>query len=174
LKKPLYLFLALLFPGLIFVFLKYAGKNEFAVPVFYENGITPLTRCSIKTDSARDFSFKKDEKPFKIDITFRAMWSMNKEVNVLVFRSDNLDFDKVKLAIEDELGKDVAWFNEAETLVTDTTGLARVKKCNFFVNEPFQSVLIDKEGKIRGYYDLRKREEIDKLRVELKILLKRY
>ncbi|MBY0433089.1 MAG: hypothetical protein K2U26_03165, partial [Cyclobacteriaceae bacterium] len=39
-KKLLYLFLALALPGLIFVFLKMAGRNEFNIPVYYETGVT--------------------------------------------------------------------------------------------------------------------------------------
>ncbi|HRG11297.1 MAG TPA: hypothetical protein PLJ08_22175, partial [Cyclobacteriaceae bacterium] len=39
-RKFIYLFLALLLPGLIFVFLRKYGKNEFNIPVYYETGVT--------------------------------------------------------------------------------------------------------------------------------------
>ena len=41
-KKIVYLFLALLLPGLIFLFLKKFGKNEFALPTYYQHGVDSL------------------------------------------------------------------------------------------------------------------------------------
>ena len=169
-KKVLYLFLALLLPGLIFVFLKYQGKNEFTVPIFYEEGITIPGGCGFP-DSMRVFSF---DKPGRIDSALRILWKMDKEVNVLVFPDAKLDFNKIKIAIDEEMGEDQVWFYEANSLTRDMQGLEWLKKCEFLMKDPFQSALIDKQGRIRGYYDLRKRDEVDKLRVELKILLKKY
>lgn len=48
------------------------------------------------------------------------------------------------------------------------------KKCYYLANDPYNAVLIDSTGAIRGYYDVRLRDEEDRLRVELKILLKQY
>ncbi len=173
-KKVLYLFLALLLPGLIFVFLKYAGKNEFTVPIFYDQGVKLPEGCGFgPLDSAKDFSIAGSD-PFTVSPKLRAMWEMNHEVNVVVFSTAGLDFNKIKLAIDEEMGKDAVWLKETNSLTIDVSGLSIVKKCEFLVNDPFQSVLIDKEGRIRGYYDLRKRDEVDRLRVELKILLKKY
>src|SRR2546422_195499 len=44
-KKNLYLFLALLLPGLVFVFLKYFGKNEFDIPVYFTKGVDDSLAC---------------------------------------------------------------------------------------------------------------------------------
>src|SRR6185436_14560156 len=51
-KKILYLFIALLLPILIFLFLKYFGKNEFDIPVYYEKGVEDslATKCGAKID----------------------------------------------------------------------------------------------------------------------------
>jgi hypothetical protein len=54
----------------------------------------------------------------------------------------------------------------------DSLGWA--KKCYYLTNDPYNTVLIDSTGAIRGYYDVRLRDEEDRLRVELKILLKQY
>jgi hypothetical protein len=169
LKKSLYLFLALLLPGLIFVFLKYAGKNEFAVPIYYENGVDMPADCGIP--DSMTFTF-----PGLYTIGHGSMiaWKMDRKVNLLVFPSDKLDFTKIKSSLDDEMGKNIVWIGKVDDLVSDTTGLSQMKKCIFLVKEPFQSVLFDDEGRIRGYYDLRSLKEIDRLRVELKILLKKY
>jgi hypothetical protein len=44
----------------------------------------------------------------------------------------------------------------------------------FLLEGPRQAVLIDSQRRIRGFYDLRNRDEVDRLRVELKILLEKY
>src|SRR5258708_3823686 len=44
-RKILYLFLALVLPGLIFIFLKRFGKNEFAIPVYYEENVDSLNNA---------------------------------------------------------------------------------------------------------------------------------
>jgi hypothetical protein len=49
-----------------------------------------------------------------------------------------------------------------------------LKDCVFFLKEPYNSVLIDDQKRIRGYYKLGDRAEMDRLEVELKILLKEY
>jgi hypothetical protein len=45
-KKIIILFLGLALPGLVFVFLKMFGKNQFDVPLLHEQGVTDVdTSC---------------------------------------------------------------------------------------------------------------------------------
>jgi hypothetical protein len=48
------------------------------------------------------------------------------------------------------------------------------KKCVLLVPAAEDLIAIDKEGKIRGYYTSSDREEVDRLLLEIEILLKKY
>jgi hypothetical protein len=48
------------------------------------------------------------------------------------------------------------------------------KKCIFFLTEPLDLVLVDKEGLIRGQYTSNDREEVDRLLMEITIIRKKY
>lgn len=159
------MFLALLLPALVFVFLKYAGRNEFNIPIYFEEGVVmPPSGCGQTYD-----------KPYRIPNTvWPVTYVTQQEAKVLVFPERGFDFNKLKSAIDEEFGPGNVWLKEAFLLATDSATSNVWKKCIFLVNEPNQAVLIDMEGRIRGYYDLRLREEVDRLRVELKILLKKY
>lgn len=164
-KKVLYLFLALLLPALVFVFLKYAGRNEFNIPVYFEEGVTnPPLGC--EQNYAKPYLIANSIWPIKEGIQGQA--------NVLVFPARGLDFNKLKSAIDEEFGPGKVWLKEACLLAKDSVTCNVWRKCIFLVEQPNQTVLMDKEGRLRGYYDLQLREEVDRLRVELKILMKKY
>lgn len=167
-KKLLYLFLALLLPGLVFVFLKYAGKNEFNVPVYYGEGVEDPSK-----DCNRDYPV-----PYLIpDIMLRAANDNNPEVYVLVFPVKEMNTETVNSFmenLEDEFGPEAIWLKDARDFISDSVNYTELKNCIFLVRDPWQAVAVDRKGQIRGYYDIRLREETDRLRVELKILLKKY
>ncbi len=48
------------------------------------------------------------------------------------------------------------------------------KNCIFFLYNPFDLVLLDSKGMIRGQYESASREEMDRLLTELSIILKQY
>jgi hypothetical protein len=49
-----------------------------------------------------------------------------------------------------------------------------VVACAFRVNEPWSVVLLDNQNRIRGYYDGSRRDEMDRLDLEMSIILKKY
>ncbi len=165
LKKLLYLFLALLLPALVFVFLKYAGRNEFNIPVYFENGVLePPSECGVAYPS-----------PYRVpDSVWQRRSITLLDANVLVFPKEGLVLPTLKSKIEGEFGKKDVAFIETSMLTVDSATSSRLRKCVFFVDDPWETVLIDREGRIRGYYDLLSREDEDRLRVELKVLLKKY
>ncbi len=153
-----------MFPGMIFVFLKYAGKNEFNIPVYYEQGVeAPPSGC--------DLAYQK---PYLIPEGFRDIAGPGFAANLLIFPNVGLDVKKIHADIKNEFGDSALWIRDAHDLFQDSTAYRQKKKCVFLVNDPWQSVLFDSLGRIRGYYNLRLREEGDRLRVELKILQKKY
>jgi hypothetical protein len=164
LKKPVYLLLAFLLPILIFIFLKFAGKNEFTIPVYYDQE-------AVKPDPGCDFSYSK---PYKLQGWNGIANKDRRDANVLVFPQDDLDISDLSARLKSEMEDEQIVVNDACQLAGDDAICERWRKCVFFAKDPYQTVLFDKEGRIRGYYDLTLREEEDRLRVELKILLKKY
>lgn len=161
-KKILYLFLALLLPALIFVFLKYAGRNEFNIPIYHEQGVPhPPQACT----EAYAIPYRVPDAPWRFS-QYKA--------TVIIFPADGLDRQKLESRINDELGAGIVKIIISEVLSSDPDHVLQLRNCVFLLNDPSQAVLIDGDDRIRGYYDLRSREEEDRLRVELKILLKKY
>lgn len=158
-KKIFYLFLALLLPGLIFVFLKYFGRNEFDIPVFYSDGIgDSLSVCKIKSKGQYHIS----------DSAFSRLKCNNCGSLLIVdghWNEAKALSDKAKLAnIEIVFLKDILSDEEVDLF----------RKCVLFMKPPWDVVLVDEQRRIRGYYKLGHRDEMDRLEVELKILLKKY
>lgn len=164
-KKVFYLFLALLLPGLIFVFLKYGAKNQFDVPIYYAGGVlSTFDHCPLP-----------ENKPYVLP---DSLWQLGKVSHaqplVMIFGQVGIDTKAVASAINEELGGGIISFLSDNVLAMDSMLVIKWKDCVFMVKEPMQTVVVDKEGRIRGYYDIRTREEIDRLRLELKIILERF
>lgn len=157
-RKNLYLFIALLLPGCVFVFLKIFGKNEFAVPSLYVNEMpeipsgcqqvsipyhTPdsiLTQLDFRTDSLILMSFGEPTK------------EGTNQLNRVAERYPDL----VQRSIPSD-DKDFGWRN-----------------CIFFLKEPFDLILVDRKGTIRGHYDSDDLDDMDRLITEITIILKKY
>ena len=155
-KKIIFLFLALLVPSLIFVFLKMFGTNEFDIEVLYEENMPAFTE-------ACNGSYT---------LPYHLPDSINREVNV---RGDSAVFvhfgNPEALFITRVLSRykddPVAHriFNRDEAVL---------KKCIFILEEPFDVALVDRKGRIRGQYNSSDREEVDRLITEIAILIRKY
>jgi len=156
-RKFIYLFLALLLPGLIFVFLRKFGKNEFNIPVYYETGVTDAhALCGTYTA------------PYRVaDTILNSIRTANKPVLVVVDTSAEVRRNLGRIEAELDNSFSVALPNAS----VDWTGWL---DCAFLLSKPWTAVLIDSQGQIRGYYTPGSREEADRLAVELRILLKQY
>ena len=160
-KKGLYLFIALLVPVLIFVFLKFFGKNQFDIPIYYQNGLDSLsTTCQV--------SFPK---PYVLPDSIPLLSG---------YQAHLLSLDTTRVA-EKYLSGIGESFDANEVGVTSinsfpfsTAQVERLKSCVLMLNPPWTVVLIDNQRRIRGYYNPKTQEETDRMVVELKILLKKY
>jgi hypothetical protein len=174
-KKALYLFLALALPGLFFVFLKYFGKNEFDVPVYFAEGLPQDTVCNVTStapyvipDSAMVQAGARPGQvsviavyPFiKDDLTelhrVAKKYSTDKVFIGIVSGMQNMP--KSHLPIKEVQYQSFGW------LVT----------CGLRFAEPWSVVLVDSKSQIRGFYDGSRRDEMDRLDLELSIVLKKY
>lgn len=151
--------MALVVPGLIFVFLKFAGRNEFDIPLYYEDGLPPLDGCP---ETAAG--------PYRIT---KSGTAIGDSICVVVFDVPQDLLQRRKFDLKDELGDGYALI-DMPRLIPDSAEYVLWKTCRIRMKEPWNTALIDAGGHIRGYYEIGNREEMDRLRVELKILLKRY
>ncbi len=167
-KKSVYLFLALLLPGIIFAFLKYFGKNEFAIPVHYQNGID-----SVSVICGGDYA-----KPYALpDSVLVAIGAGKKQARVIVFNPDEASKTELR-RLSDIFNSEE--FTQAEIILQQAdSGISvarytRWTTCVFFIKKPYNVVLADADDRIRGYYAVDRREEMDRLILEMQILLKKY
>ncbi len=160
-KKLIYLFLALLMPIGVFVFLRLFGKNEFTIPTYYETGVTESpASCGYQYTvpyTVPDSVLKKMGKHETETITLLIADTSATIQSSLTRFSEEFESTSYQILMP---GSDASWDH--------------AYACFFFLKKPWSAVLIDSERKIRGYYTPDSREEMDRLIVEMKILLKQY
>ena len=167
-KKSVYLIIALVLPVSIFVFLKLTGKNQFDIPIYYANGIDSLTTIC-KNDYA---------KPYHIadSILARLKWQP-KECSIFILGNSNqIELKRLNDVFSNESYGfySIGFEPEIDEIVLNAIDFDKWRNCIFVINEKMNVVLMDKEKRIRGYYSIGSREEMDRLIVEMKILLKQY
>jgi hypothetical protein len=161
--KGILLLVALVLPTCIFVFLKFFGKNEFAVEPLYQ--VAPKAGVSAECGAVNfpyhvpDSALQKYVQMGKDSMVLLAVGELNKESSTQLKR------------VEEEFG-DISFIRR---LMTNEAPLDRtLRKCVFLLPEPSNLVLIDKEGTIRGQYNASDREDVDRMLTELTIIFKKY
>jgi len=160
LKKPILLFLALLFPACVFLFLKFFGKNEFAVPPLYTDSVPEGAKeCGVTVAL-----------PYHIADHVKSSLFLSQDSLVLVH------FGEVTTGAEKQLERVSNEYGKAIKLqrIPASDSTIRLKSCVFFLKDRYDLVLVDHVGLIRGQYISDDREEVDRLLVELAILYKKY
>ena len=161
-KKILFLFLALLLPICVFVFLKIFGKNEFAVPPLFQDTLPEIQAgCP----------------PVKLPYTIS-----NEMLPQTVLSGDSLGliyYPTVKPSRESQnqitrFKKEFKQDPITLQIPDSTSTMYQSRYCVFFLKEPYDLVLIDQHGVIRGQYVSEDREEVDRLITEIDIILKKY
>lgn len=161
-KKVVFLFLALLLPVCIFLFLKIFGKNEFDVAPLHEQGVP--------------------DAPAHCDLTYSSPYLLPDSVMRLISKNSNaplviLNFsgdEAVLQRVYDEVSESEVKTVYPPALALREEELSFLKSCVLLLNDPYDVVLIDSQRRIRGYYQGSSREEIDRLLIELSIILKKY
>ena len=159
--KSVILFLSLILPVLIFLFLRQFGKNEFAVEPLYATTLPDVGEdCSTTVVL-----------PYHVPDTIRTQLGIQKNgLVVLVFGELEKDAQHELARLEGKFTKD-----EVTVLPIAVSGKEQFwKDCVFFMKKPTDIALVDYAGTIRGQYESREREEIDRLITEATIILKKY
>ena len=158
--KGFYLFLALLLPICIFLFLKFFGKNEFAVePLFMEKPFESHETC---------FPVYY---PYTIPDSVILAYPMGSD-SLLLLQFGRSEEESVRQLNRVKEGLPAF---PIRYLKANESGLSQYRwKCIFLMNQPNDLVLIDRQGRIRGQYESSDREDMDRLMTEVTIILKKY
>ena len=157
--KKIILIIALLSPIGVFVFLRFFGKNEFTIPVYYETGIEEIpTTCN------RNYKL-----PYQVSDTLLRNFGWSGQPVLIV--ADTSSLVQTSIArLDEELSAEI----QTIFLSGERDYLDDIWMCDFLLKKPWTTILLDDQRRIRGYYDPKSREELDRLIVELQILLKHY
>ncbi len=154
--KKIILFVALPLPVLVFLFLRFFGKNEFQVPVYYSEGVgRTVTGCEYPSG------------PYAIPDSLLKKWGwQGQDATVLVVNLQNVEKNLARV-------QDLFQKGDYQTLVLPDTS-KQVRNCVLLAGDTSQVMLLDRERRIRGYYSPLTTKETDRLAVEIRILLKQY
>lgn len=153
--KALVILTALVLPIGIFLFLKIFGENKFEVAPLFQTELPEVASgCSTITT------------PYLIpgEIVDRYIKTEN-ELSVIVVDSEV----SVLSRIFDQFSGDPVKVKRIES--SETMAGQSLKECVFLLYGPYDIVLFDKQGFIRGQYYSGDRDEIDRLILELSIIL---
>jgi hypothetical protein len=148
--KKIILFVALPLPVLIFLFLKFFGKNEFDVKVYWSEGVN-VAGCA------------PQPAPYIVPDSALTAWGWTGDKATLIILNEN--------GIRDNLARVADLFKDDDY---STIKVAEVPRCLLLAGDSSQVVMIDDQRRIRGYYTPTDRKQTDRLAVELRILLKQY
>lgn len=182
--KGLLLFTALILPVFVFVFLKMFGENQFDIPVFNHTDISPEVNCD-------DSSIPHVVGELKIKDVVISTSQVANIYHIFDVTTNELEM-KGLMIVKDRLESKYATIhsiglsdstNSIETLSNkyqidglwkiynaDEQSLRDFVNCELMITGDESLVLVDNEGKIRGYYNGSDGEETDRLILESKIL----
>jgi hypothetical protein len=154
--KKIILFIAFPLPILVFVFLKFFGKNEFEVPVYYTEGIgRVIDGCPFYPA------------PYTVPDSLLTKWGWTGEKASLIVLDQK--------GIKDNLKRVADIFDEGDysTLFVENAN-TNIRNCVLMSGDTSKVVVVDDKRQIRGYYTPTTQKDTDRLGVELRILLKQY
>jgi len=174
-QKIVIVSLVLLLPVLVYSFLKEYGSNQFELPVYYQKG-NPISRCN------------KDTAQHRVSKEF--VFTLNAHLPLLIYVVDTsqieyyADLTNVLEKYPTIHKKALYNYGEPDTSFVpakniNTSDFHYSINCELVLGEnqwleqaiTNKYVLIDRKSRIRGYYDCTQLGEIERLDIELDILL---
>ena len=158
-KKGFILLFSLLFPIIVFLFLKFYGQNEYELSVYNSS-------CSEIIDEyiINDFNRKNNIRIVDIRMTDNDILVDN-YINKLEIN------DQIEVITLSNKLRNLNWLN----IVVDKVLIERLSECiqNEYLDKSF-ILLLDKQNRVRGHFYSADRKEIERLDVEIDILLLEY
>ena len=160
--KLVFLTLALILPVAIFIFLKMFGRNEFDVPVMHQEG-------KIDAPEHCDFNYAT---PYHVsDSVIRNLGLKKADSLYVLYFDPSLSTPMNRIAVEFKWSPVTV---VAPSSFAGGTDIRKLKECVLLMQPPASVTLLDHKNRIRGYYDGSDRDEVDRMIVEIKIILKQY
>lgn len=187
-KKVVFLFLVIALPALIFLFLKTFGRNEFTIPVYYEQGLTDSLATPCLDRAKEQYVVNNALIPvgdLKVVHFERLDGPVLKTRLEALERVQDVFYDSPSISLTTYLNgssiaqKDITDYDKRIQFLDqfwtinelDSTSWADLKYCGVAMsNLDNRVVLVDEQNRIRGYYNILEREETDRLILELRIL----
>ncbi len=182
--------MTLAIPVAVFLFLKIFGENKYEVPVFFENGIEgcpdaaqphtvnlELLKVSLKNHSVISLLDSNENDANRAFVTELvriqdAFYGKTEPQFILLTNSRSVETQAAMLAFCKVNG-----LNPEHTILLNLNAAEKkdFTECGLGLGKPdvgqhTDLILIDDEGRIRGFYPRNDKEETDRLILELKIL----
>ncbi|MFN3840765.1 MAG: hypothetical protein ACK4RF_08660 [Cyclobacteriaceae bacterium] len=162
-RKWLVLFLALVIPACIYIFLKKFGQNQFDVAPLYAEAPPELPGDCPPHQGG----------PYRIpEFVLESLgWSDSASLFLFLFTEGGHPVGRITEAFQPDELRQVP-VNAGNNPVVEAD-LSWWNACYLFVSEQRPLLLVDKERQIRGHYG-NTREDIDRLLMEAAIILRKY
>lgn len=154
-RKGFILLFALLFPIIVFLFLKFFGQNEYELSVYKSSCFDVVENLLIENNQKKNNIKLLDVRLDDNNIL------INNYINKLEFNSEI-----EVITLSDQL-RNLKWLSiEVEkSLITDLSScISNIEFSKSFI------LLLDSKNKVRGYFNSTERGEIERLEVEIDIL----
>lgn len=161
-KKLIFLISALLLPVAVFVFLKLFGRNEFQVPPLLQDG-------EIEAPDGCNYRYVT---PYMVPDSIADQLDMDNRDSLYVIWFDPA-VDMAMRRVSVEYAHAPVRLIPAATLQI-RADLNVLQRCVLLMKPPASVVMVDHRKRVRGYYDGGDRDEVDRLLVEIDIILKNY
>ncbi len=187
-KKVILLFLLIALPVLVFLFLKAFGDNQFSIPVYYQKGLgdSLTTPCldREKEQYVLQFSHLPKEVIHVVQLESQDGPVLKTRLEELervqdvfynvpeIQLSTFLDGNTLSRQAVDDYNGRIDFYESFWNIKTlSSSEWLSLKTCHLAM-KPIDNrvVLIDRQGRIRGYYNILERDETDRLIAELRIL----
>ncbi|GHE67898.1 MULTISPECIES: hypothetical protein [Roseivirga] len=187
-KKAVFLFLLIALPVMIFLFLKFFGRNEFTIPVYYEQGLGDSLSTPCLDKANKQYLVNSDLLPKGgINIVhfeqadgpvLKSRLEELERVQDVFYEDDhirlNTFLNSQTIALDDitDYNRRIQFLDQFWNMeALDSASWAELKYCSMAMT-PLDNrvVLVDAAGRIRGYYNILERKETDRLILELRIL----
>jgi protein SCO1 len=175
-QKVVIMISVLLAPIFVFLFLKKFGANEFELPIYYLEG-NPITECSGGTQQHKISLEAINNYSIKLPVLFYVASSSQNEyysdLNNVLEKYPKVNIRELSAA-DDKVSE-----GDKTSINLTPENFLHFINCELVLgeNKPLTTavvnkyVLIDTERRIRGYYLVDNLDEIERLDVELDILL---
>lgn len=158
----------LLIPVVIFLFLKFFGENRFDIPIYYQTAQeNPFSDCPEISEWPYTVKGLDDNYLPALFLFYEADGSISLlDIENIIQRLD----ESVEGITNHVYTTDSALATEYDVTALSERSFNTLRRCALLTDTLNQYILVDTKKQIRGYYGL-ERDEIDRLIVELKILL---